>query len=81
VADPEQAALPKSLDGIYLLTSWLAFRAKRDDVAQASAVLLRRLPPEFAVVLARDMIRARPAFAREPGFKSFMKAHGNLITG
>lgn len=81
VADPDQAVLPKSLDGIYLLTSWLAFRAKRDDVAQASAVLLRRLPPEFAVVLARDMIRARPAFAREPGFKSFMKAHGNLITG
>jgi hypothetical protein len=40
---------------------------------------LGRLPPEFGVVLARDMLKARAAFAREPGYKDFLKVHGHLI--
>jgi hypothetical protein len=71
--------LPSSLDGIYLLTSWLAWQAHEERVSQASARLLGRLPPEFGVVLARDMLKARSAFAREPGYKDFLKAHGHLI--
>lgn len=79
VADPLGAELPEALDGIYLLTSWLAYHAEDGDVSKASATLLGRLPPEFGVVLARDMIKARPAFMRESGYKDFIKAHGHLI--
>ena len=81
VADPEGSALPASLDGIYVLTSWIAHNASRSDVAAAAAILLGRLPPEFAVVLARDMLRARPAFARESRYRDFMKRHSALFTG
>lgn len=79
VADPEGRSLPQSLDGIYVLTSWLAHNAGKDEVARAAAVLLARLPPEFAVVLARDMLRARPAFARDAAYRDFMKRHAALI--
>ena len=81
VADPENAELPTSLDGIYVLTSWLATRARDDASARAAALLLTRLPPEFATVLARDMLKGRPGFAREPGYRQFVRDHGNLIAG
>ena len=80
VDDPMQATLPTDLDGIYMLTSWLAFHAAQEDVSVASAVLLSRLPPEFGVVLARDMVKARPAFMKEAGYGDFLKTHGHLIT-
>ncbi len=79
VADPVGAKLPESLDGIYLLTSWLAWHAADTGIAESAAKLLARLPPEFGVVLARDMLKARPAFAREPGYREFLKVHGHLI--
>jgi len=81
VSSPETADLPTSLDGIYVLTSWLAHNAKRDDVVDASAILLSRLPAEFSVVLARDMLRAKPSFAREPKYREFMKKNANIIAG
>lgn len=77
--DPTGVELPKALDGVYMLTSWLAFHAEDPRVAQASAQLLNRLPPEFSVVLARDMIKAQPSFMREEGYKTFLKTHGQLI--
>ena len=77
--DPLKATLPKNLDGIYMLTSWLAFNAEKLGVLQASATLLNRIPPEFAVVLARDMLKAKAAFSKEPGYKTFIKEHGNLL--
>jgi hypothetical protein len=79
VQDPEGAKLPTGLDGIYMLTSWLAYMAEQPDVIKASAVLLSRIPPEFGVVLARDMLKAKPAFAREAGYKAFLKEHGHLL--
>ena len=80
VDQPHNADLPQDLDGIYMLTSWLAFHAGEESVSKASAVLLQRLPPEFAVVLALDMLKARPAFIKEPGYRDFLKAHGHLIS-
>ena len=80
VDDPKNAEIPTGLDGIYLLTSWLAHNADEMAVSQASAELLGRLPPEFGVVLARDMLKARPGFLREAGYKDFLKTHGHLIT-
>jgi len=38
--NPDGAELPNSLDGIYLLTSWLAWQAHEERVSQASARLL-----------------------------------------
>ena len=80
VDNPHDAELPQDLDGIYMLTSWLAFHAGDETVSKASAVLLKRLPPEFGVVLARDMLKARPGFAKEPGYRDFLKAHGHLLS-
>ena len=79
VADPENAKIPKSLDGIYTLTSWLACSASDATMSKAGAVLLNRIPPEFGVVLARDLMKGRPAFAREPGYRTFITNHGHLL--
>lgn len=79
IESPTEAELPQDLDGVYMLTSWLAFHASEVEVSRASAALLERLPPEFAVVLARDMIKARPAFMKEAGYRDFLKSHGHLI--
>ncbi len=79
IADPERAELPKALDGLHVLTTWLVHSSSRKDVVHASAILLNRLPPEFSVVLAKEMLSSIPAFAREEAFKTFIKAHANLI--
>jgi hypothetical protein len=81
VEDPANAKLPDKLDGIYLLTSWLATHAKDDKVMRAAAALLLRLPPEFGVVLAQDMLKTQPVFARQQGYRDFFKEHGRLISG
>jgi hypothetical protein len=80
IASPKDSVLPTSLDGIYVLTSWLAHNASTERVSLAAAILLERLPVEFAVVLARDMLRGRPAFARDPSYREFMKKNAALIT-
>jgi hypothetical protein len=79
LADPGAAPLPTSLDGLYMLTSWLVHSVAQPGVVPAAAILLGRVPPEFGVVLARDMLKAAPVFVREPGYKAFLQAHGNLI--
>lgn len=79
VADPESAQLPKALDGLHVLTTWLVHSSGRDDVVKAAAVLLNRLPPEFAVVLAKEMIALHSSFSRQDGYKTFMKTHARLI--
>jgi hypothetical protein len=79
VADPELALLPKALDGLHVLTTWLVHSSGREDVVNASAVLLNRLPPEFAVVLAKEMIALHSSFSRQDGYKTFMKTHAKLI--
>jgi hypothetical protein len=79
VADPQDAVIPKSLDGMHVLTTWLVHSSDREDVFSASAVLLNRLPPEFAVVLAKEMIHVKSSFSRQEGYKSFIKKNASLI--
>jgi hypothetical protein len=61
VADPQNASRPVSLDGVDVLTSWLAHNATKPQHATkpetiaAAAILLHRLSLKFAVVLAWDM--------------------------
>jgi hypothetical protein len=57
----------------------LVYGADRDEVVNASAILLQRLPPEFAVVLAKEMLGVKPSFARQAGYKAFIKANAKLI--
>lgn len=80
IEDPENAGLPEALDEIYMLTSWLALNGReKQEVIEAAGKLLSRLPPEFGVILARDLIKANPAFIRQPGYKAFIKLHGKLL--
>lgn len=80
VDDPENADLPEALDEIYMLTSWLALHGReKAEVVEAAGKLLSRLPPEFGVILARDLIKGCPSFVRQQGYKAFVKQHGNLF--
>jgi hypothetical protein len=79
ISDPKNAKIPKSLDGLHVLTTWLVHSHDRDDVIEASAVLLNRIPPEFAVVLSKEMIGVSPTFTRNDGYKNFVKKNANII--
>jgi len=77
--NPETAALPTSLSDVFALTSWFSYFGKEEKVRSAGATLLLRLTPEFAVMLARDLLKSSPSLVKEPGYKEFLKKHGNLL--
>ena len=79
VNDPGYAVLQTALDELYVLTTRLAFHCMEIDILDASAVLLNRLPPEFSVVLATDILKKNPAFARREGYRTFLQNHGKLF--
>lgn len=80
VADPEGAELPNSLGDLYALVAYLvSASAKAANVRQASGRLLQRLSPELAVLLARDLLRVHPAFARDAGFRAFIATNADLL--
>jgi hypothetical protein len=81
VRDPDTAVFPKALHGLHVLTTWLVHSSMREDVVAASAILLNRLPIEFSVVLAKEMLSAVSKFSREIGYKEFVKKNANLIAG
>jgi len=81
VSSPETAPIPESMSDIFAMTSWFAYHSKEKDVRKAGAILLTRIPPEFAVILARDLLKASTTFISEPGYKNFMKKHGKLLLG
>ena len=63
---PQRAPVPRDPALLYAYVGALAEICDADNFDQV-ALYLRRLPPEFGVVLACDMIKARPAFMKEPG--------------
>ncbi len=79
VNNPSNATLPTALDELYVLTTWLAFHATDIEILDAAAILLNRLPPEFSVVLATDILKVSPAFARREGYRTFLQKHGQLF--
>ena len=81
VENPKTAKVPESISDIFALTSWFAYHAKESDVRAAGAILLSRIPIEFAVILARDLLKASPSLVMEPGYKEFMKEHRKLLIG
>ena len=79
LADPEHAPIPAELDRKWTLISWLT--AMPDESSDAAGILLDRLEPEFAVVLARGMLTARPAFFANRHFQAFMADHTDVFGG
>ncbi len=77
--NPDSAVLPTSLSDVFALTSWFSYYGKEEKVRLAGATLLSRLSPEFAVMLARDLLKASPSLIKEPGYKDFLKKHGRLL--
>jgi MoxR-like ATPase len=79
LADPEGAPVPEALDRLWALVSFMGGRGKEETVRRAAGRLLKRLPADFAVVLARDILKVHPAFVRNPGYLAFMRAHGEYF--
>lgn len=79
VENPTTAKLPKKLNELFAVTSWFAYHSNMESIRAAGAVLLTRLPVEFAVILARDLLRASPTLISDPGYKAFIKLHGKLF--
>ena len=79
LADPAEAALPADLGGLYALVSYVAARGRDKDVLAAGGVLLGRLPVEFGVLLARDLLKVSPAFAGNRHYLHFVRTHKDLL--
>ena len=63
-------------DGTASMDYDLQLYGAADEIVQkAAAVLINRLPADFAVVVAKDIIKCAPLFARNPAFLDFVRAH------
>jgi hypothetical protein len=79
LADPAAAQLPHQLGDLYALISYVATMAKQSAVQTAAGVLLGRLSPELAVLLARDVLRMNPRFAMDPNCQKFLEKHSDVL--
>jgi MoxR-like ATPase len=79
IQDPAKASLPSGLGDVYALVAHLASRGGESVVANAAGVLLGRLKPEMAILLARQMLKVRPSFVSDTGFRDFAKQHMDLL--
>lgn len=79
VENPEDAPLPDSLGDRYALVSYLVSAGDDAEVRAAAGVLLGRLPVEFSVLLARDLLTTHPTFMLDPGYQRFMDQHEGLL--
>lgn len=79
VENPGKARLPDKPGDQYALISYLVSQSSDANVRNAAGVLLDRLNPEFAVLLARDFLRVYPRFAMEKAFMSFAAKHKDFL--
>ena len=79
VAEPDAAELPVSLGDLYALISYLGAMAKKPEVLHAAGKIVHRLPPELAVLLVRDTLRANPRFFQNPDYQAFVRDHQHLL--
>lgn len=79
IDDPSAAPIPAELGALYALVSYLASSVAQARTQDACAELLGRLPIEFAVLLARDSIRAVPGIRKHPKYAAFIKANAKSI--
>jgi hypothetical protein len=79
IDDPENASLPTRLSDQYALISYVVGAIDDKEVMKAAGHLANRLPPEFAVLLVRDVLRLRPKFVTNSGYRRFVETHGQLL--
>lgn len=79
LADPEHARLPTKLSDQYAVISYIASQAQVAETRRAAAQLLKRLGPELAVLLLRDILRVAPRFVIDPSVRAFMGTHAELM--
>jgi hypothetical protein len=77
--DPSAAKLPKELGNLYALISYVGAMARKPKVLAAAGVLLSRLSPELAVLLARDVLRLNPRFGMDRNYQAFLATHSELL--
>ena len=79
LADPDKAILPSELGDLYALVAHVGARCGEDPTLAAAGRLLGRLAPELGVLLARQVLRLRPDFAKDRGFTAFAARHRGLL--
>ncbi|HYT88895.1 MAG TPA: MoxR family ATPase [Gemmataceae bacterium] len=79
LADPTNAALPRTLGDQYALIAYITANARQREVIDAAGVLIGRLSPELAVLLIRDLLRVDPMFVRHRAYKDFIARHAQLL--
>jgi hypothetical protein len=79
LADPDKAILPSELGDLYALVAHVGARCGEDATLAAAGRLLGRLAPELGVLLARQVLRLRPDFAKDRGFTAFAARHRGLL--
>ncbi len=72
---PQTCRLPTKISSLYVLVSNLARNACDETARRIAGVLLARLPVEFAIILAKDVLRQYPLFIRDAEFKAFVSAN------
>ncbi|MCF0253521.1 MAG: AAA family ATPase [Duodenibacillus sp.] len=75
VKAPSLAPVPTALDKLWVLITYLTARAKEPAVQACVPLLLPRIPADFAVVLARDFLKAWPRIIADPKFAAYFRAH------
>ena len=77
--NPAKSALPESPGDQYALISYVVSRAADPKLRTTAGILLNRLTPEFAVLLARNLLQTYPGFATEKAFLSFADRHKEFL--
>ena len=76
---PESASLPEDIGDRYALISYIATRAKEAKILVAAGKVIHRLPPEFGVLLVRDLLGVNPEFALNTDYQDFVSKHGEML--
>lgn len=77
LTDPENAPLPKRLDRLWTLVSYLSVAETAKVNLDAIGALLTRLTPEMSLILVKNVLQHVPSFMRHPQCVSFVKAHAS----
>jgi AAA domain (dynein-related subfamily) len=79
IARPDDAVLPTNAGDLWVLVKHIAQRVREPKVTAALGSLLGRLGAEWAVRLARDILRVSPALAFNPAVAAFAKRNADVL--
>jgi hypothetical protein len=81
LAAPEVAVLPTTAGDLWVFVKHVGQRIREPKVRSALPSLLNRLGAEWAVRLARDVLRIDPMLAFDPHVDAFAKRHADVLIG